>query len=97
MFVFCPGIFNTCYYEGAFLFFWCYVAKVPSGQGLAATAKAFLVVMASVWAGSQVTKAPRAALALALAPLVDHLMTALQRVLGLKTRRAVSCLVCSHG
>lgn len=73
----------------AFLFFWIYVAKVPAGQGLAASAKAFAAVMAGVWAGSQVTKAPRAALALALAPLVDRLMGVLQRVLGLKSKNSV--------
>jgi hypothetical protein len=66
------------------------VVKVPSGQGLAATAKAFAGVMAGVWAGSQVTKAPRAAAALMLAPLVDRLMGALQEALGLRSRRQVS-------
>ena len=63
---------------------------MPSGQGLAATAKAFAGVMAGVWAGSQVTKAPRAAAALMLAPLVDRLMGALQGALGLRSRRQVS-------
>ena len=85
-----PGIFNTLYYTVSFLVFWCWVVKVPTGQGLAATAKAFAQVMASVWAGSQVTKAPRAAAALMLAPLVDLLMGALQRTLGLRSRRQVS-------
>ena len=33
-----------------------------TGQGLAAAAKAFLQVFATVWAGSQVTKLPRAGL-----------------------------------
>ena len=85
-----PGIFNTLYYTVSFLVFWCWVVKVPTGQGLAATAKAFAGVMAGVWAGSQVTKAPRAAAALMLAPLVDRLMGALQRALGLRSRRQVS-------
>lgn len=45
--------------------------------------------MGLVWAGSQVTKAPRAAAALMLAPLVDRGMAWLQRILGLRTRRSV--------
>ncbi|KAL4458659.1 hypothetical protein ABPG75_013524 [Micractinium tetrahymenae] len=83
------GLFNTLYYTCAFLFAWIYVAKVPPGQGMAATAKAFAGMMGLVWAGSQVTKAPRAAAALMLAPLVDRGMAWLQRSLGLRTRRAV--------
>ncbi|PSC71015.1 TY4B-J: Transposon Ty4-J Gag-Pol poly [Micractinium conductrix] len=83
------GLFNTLYYTAAFLFAWVYVARVPSGQGVKATAKAFAGVMAVVWAGSQVTKLPRAAAAVLLAPLVDRGMAWLQRVLGLRTRRAV--------
>ncbi len=35
--------------------------QVPHGQGLAAAAKSFLAVFATVWAGSQVTKVARAA------------------------------------
>ncbi|KAL4429345.1 hypothetical protein ABPG77_005119 [Micractinium sp. CCAP 211/92] len=83
------GLLNTLYYSCAFLFAWIYVAKVPAGQGAAAAAKAFAGVMGLVWAGSQVTKAPRAAAALFLAPLVDRGMAWLQRSLGLRTRRAV--------
>ncbi len=93
------GLLNTGYYISAFLFFWFAVAKVPAGQGLAATARAVAGVMAGVWAGSQVTKAARAAAALMLAPLVDRLMGGLQRRLRLRTKRAVSGLALpkTHG
>lgn len=84
------GLLNTLYYTTSFLIFWCCVVKVPTGQGLAATAKAFLGTMAVVWGGSQVTKAPRAAVAVMLAPLVDRLMGKLQSALGLRSRRQVS-------
>lgn len=87
------GLLNTLYYTAAFLLFWTCVAKVPAGQGLAASVKAFAGVMAGVWAGSQVTKAPRAALALALAPLVDRVMCRLQNALGLRSKQAVSALL----
>lgn len=83
------GIFNTIYYTATFAFFWLVVAKVPRGLGLAASAQKFLTVMAAVWAGSQVTKVPRAAAALVLAPVVDRLMAWLQRVGKLESRRQV--------
>ncbi|PRW60029.1 TY4B-J: Transposon Ty4-J Gag-Pol poly [Chlorella sorokiniana] len=83
------GLFNTLYYTATFAFFWLVVAKVPRGLGLAVTAQKFLTVMAAVWAGSQVTKVPRAAAALVLAPLVDRLMAWLQRVGKLESRRQV--------
>lgn len=58
------------------------------GAGLQAGAKEAAAVLAAVWVGSQVTKALRAGLALALAPLVD---SAIHRV-AMKTgarRKAV--------
>eukprot|EP00959_Pyramimonas_sp_CCMP1952_P129565 2709358-Pyramimonas_sp.AAC.2 len=50
------GILNTAYYCVAFVFFWFFVAQVPSGQGYDAALKELATVMAMVWAGSQVTK-----------------------------------------
>lgn len=84
------GLLNTGYYVCTFLFFWCYVARVPTGQGIAASAKAFAAVMGAVWAGSQVTKGFRAAVALAIAPLVDRWMGTVQRALRLESKQAVS-------
>ncbi|KAL4859230.1 hypothetical protein ACK3TF_000981 [Chlorella vulgaris] len=83
------GLLNTGYYVCTFLFFWCYVARVPTGQGIAASAKAFAAVMGAVWAGSQVTKGLRAAVALAIAPLVDRWMGTVQRALRLESKQAV--------
>jgi len=66
------GLLNTIYYSGAFLFVWLYVLPSPGGLGFRASAQRFISVFASVWAGSQVTKLPRAAGALLLAPMVDR-------------------------
>lgn len=81
------GIFNTLYYSAAFLFFFVTLGKVERGQGLAAAAQGFVQTMAIVWAGSQVTKAPRAAGALLLAPAVDRLLGAIRDRLKLRTKR----------
>lgn len=60
-------------------------------QGAGRTPAACRQAHKSGWASPavQVTKAPRAAAALMLAPLVERLMEWMQHVLGLKTRRAV--------
>ena len=50
------------------------VVKAPTGLGLAAAARKFGEVFLLVWAGSQVTKAFRAAAALVLAPAADALL-----------------------
>ena len=93
------GLTNTAYYTCMFLFAWTCIAKVPHGLGLAGAAQKFAEVFAITWAGSQVTKAPRAALALALAPLADRLLDAARARLGLGSRRrafaaAVVACVC---
>uniref|UniRef100_A0A9I9EHZ9 Uncharacterized protein n=1 Tax=Cucumis melo TaxID=3656 RepID=A0A9I9EHZ9_CUCME len=49
-----------------------YIAPAPAKMGYVAAAGRFLKIMATVWAGSQVTKLARAAGALALAPFVDR-------------------------
>ncbi|KAG9458092.1 hypothetical protein H6P81_002600 [Aristolochia fimbriata] len=65
------GLLNTAYYLSTFILVWFYIAPVPGRMGYGAAAKRFLKIAAMVWAGSQVTKIPRAGGALALAPLVD--------------------------
>ncbi|KAK9806129.1 hypothetical protein WJX72_002662 [[Myrmecia] bisecta] len=87
------GIFNTLYYVSAFTFIWVYVVKIPRGLGLALAARRAAEVMAMTWAGSQVTKVPRAACALVLAPFLDTCLTLLQRGLRLRSRRAAFLVV----
>eukprot|EP00798_Chlamydomonas_sp_ICE-L_P004894 gene4894-34660_t len=98
------GLLNTLYYSLAFTIAWTTVAKVPSGQGISATAAAFAKVMATVWAGSQITKAARAAGALFLAPVIDTFLDKVASTLKLKggKKQAVviiitSCLVFAAG
>eukprot|EP00898_Chlorokybus_atmophyticus_P005368 jgi/Chlat1/5832/Chrsp4S00493 len=69
------GLLNTLYYTVAFLVVWTTVVKVPRSLGLAGAAQRFVQVMAMVWAGSQITKLPRAAGAVVLAPFVDGALT----------------------
>ncbi|KAL0539202.1 hypothetical protein IC582_023384 [Cucumis melo] len=66
------GLLNTAYYLTTFLVVWFYIAPAPAKMGYVAAAGRFLKIMATVWAGSQVTKLARAAGALALAPFVDR-------------------------
>jgi len=73
------GLLNTAYYCVAFLFFWFFVANVPSGQGYQAALKELLAVLAMVWAGSQVTKIARITLAVVLAPVIERLAQNLTR------------------
>jgi len=93
------GLFNTVYYAAAFLAAWAARGAAVRGAGLQAGAREAAGVLAAVWVGSQVTKALRAGLALALAPLVD---SAIHRV-ALKTgarRKAIfaaAVLVCAVG
>lgn len=67
------GVCNTLYYTLAFAAAWTFQA-VPTGLGLLGTARAAAKVMSVVWAGSQVTKLLRFALAIAAAPKVDAFM-----------------------
>ena len=84
------GISNTLYYTGAFLVVWYGVVHVPRGQGIAAAAAAAVKTLAVVWAGSQVTKAPRAGGALLAAPAVDKLLGWTAARLKLASKRNVS-------
>ena len=85
------GISNTLYYTVAFLFFWFKVAATYTqpGQGLLESAKAVSSTLALVWAGSQVTKVPRAAAALFFAPVVDKVLGVLQNRFGLPSKKSV--------
>ena len=87
------GLLNTFYYASAFLYVWFCIAKVPPGAGLAAAARAFVATLALVWGGSQVTKLPRAAAAVMLAPLVDRGMDRLQRLLRLPSKRSAFLVI----
>ncbi|THU47362.1 hypothetical protein C4D60_Mb09t14690 [Musa balbisiana] len=49
-----------------------YIAPAPGKMGYAAAVERFLKLLATIWAGSQVTKIVRAGGALALAPFVDR-------------------------
>lgn len=80
------GLFNTLYYIIAFLLVF-NLAKVPSGQGLAASAQAAAKILAVVWAGSQVTKLPRAGAALLAVPFVDALLNLIKRKFKLASKR----------
>lgn len=81
------GIMNGLYYWLAFTLCWCGVAGAQRGQGYAAAATMVAKTLAIVWAGSQVTKLPRAALALAATPFADRLLGWLRNVAQLQTKR----------
>ena len=82
------GILNTLWYASSFATAWLYVAQVPKGAGLAASAKAAGKVFALAWAGSQVTKAARIGAAALGAPLADTLIDWIRKKMDLPTRRA---------
>ena len=82
------GILNTLWYAFSFATAWLYVAQVPRGAGLAASAKAAGKVFALAWAGSQVTKAARIGAAALGAPLADSLIDWIRKGMDLPSRRA---------
>ena len=82
------GILNTLWYASSFATAWLYVAQVPKGAGLAASAGAAGRVFAIAWAGSQVTKAARIGAAALGAPLADSLMDRIRKGMDLPSRRA---------
>lgn len=77
------GLFNTLYYVvvGSIA-----VATIPRPDvdTVAAALQHVLKLLAVVWAGSQVTKLPRAACALACAPLMDRFLGWISKVVGLR-------------
>lgn len=79
------GILNTFYYFTAFALAWFYLqpgGPPSAGMGWTGAAKAAGAVLAGTWVGSQVTKAFRAAGAVALAPVVDAVLERVARRLG---------------
>lgn len=66
---------------------------LSAGLGWALASRRFLEVIGMVWAGSQVTKLPRAAAALALAPAADAGLGAVQRSLRLGSKRSAFLVV----
>jgi len=80
------GLLNTIYYTMGFLVVWLYLAKVPRGLGWSEVTKQFSIVMGLTWAASQITKVPRAALALFLAPTADGILIYVQARCRLRTR-----------
>lgn len=94
------GLSNTIYYTVAFLAAWMTMASAPKGQGLAAAVMSSAKLIAVVWAGSQVTKVPRMAAALMMAPLADKLLLLIQKRFQFKSKKDAflqvilpSCLV----
>eukprot|EP00873_Tetraselmis_striata_P045212 jgi/Tetstr1/465476/TSEL_010160.t1 len=80
------GLLNTLYYVCAFLLFFTTIADVPKGMGFGETFRKVAEAFALTWAGSQVTKIPRLAGAVALAPLINKLLDLIQRRLRLDSR-----------
>ena len=77
------GLFNTLYYVASGPIAVATFPR-PAVDTLAAALQHVLKLLAVVWAGSQVTKLPRAACALACAPLMDRLLGWISGVLLLK-------------
>ena len=67
------GMLNALYYGAALAVAYVSMGS-PSGLGRAEATKQVAKLMSVVWLGSQVTKAPRAAGAAALAPIMDRLL-----------------------
>lgn len=80
------GVFNTLYYFCAYLVVF-FTMDMPGGLSLAQGGAYVLKLLAVVWAGSQVTKVPRAACALACAPLMDGVLLWVRNALRLKSKR----------
>lgn len=81
------GLFNTLYYVTAFLCILFTIPKPEAIDSLSVALQHVLKLLALVWAGSQVTKLPRAACALACAPFMDKLLEWIRSTLRLKSKR----------
>jgi len=68
------GLFNTLYYFFSFLAVITSLPKPAAIDSLSLALRHVFKLLAIVWAGSQITKVPRAACALACAPLMDKLL-----------------------
>ncbi|CEM16907.1 unnamed protein product [Vitrella brassicaformis CCMP3155] len=96
------GVLNALYYTVAVALAWCCRMTCPSmaAPSLRCATQRFVKVFVLVWAGSQVTKGLRAAMAVMIAPFVDKVLAATQRRLRLKTRErafAVCCIMLLGG
>lgn len=86
--------FCCSYYSVAFLFAWTTIVQAPHGKGVAEAAQAFVKTFALVWAGSQVTKPLRAAIALVLAPAAKLLLAFVQALLPSRSSEGAAFGVC---
>lgn len=80
------GVFNTLYYFCAYLVVF-FTMEMPRDLSLAQGGAYVIKLLAIVWAGSQVTKIPRAACAIACAPLMDRVLAWVRNALRLKSKR----------
>ena len=81
------GLFNTLYYFFAYL---AILFSLPTPSTITSLSTALThacTLLALVWAGSQVTKVPRAACAMACAPLMDRLLGKIRDVFRLYDKR----------
>ena len=83
------GFLNFALYAGGTLWQW---HRVPGGQTLQSQIQKLGKVLASVYIGSQVTKLPRIALAVALAPFGNRSLVWLQNRLGVSEGTAFGIL-----
>ena len=81
------GLFNTLYYFCAYLAILYSLPRPADTTSLSAALPHVFKLLALVWAGSQVTKVPRAACALAFSPLMDRLLGWLRERLRLQNKR----------
>jgi len=68
------GFLNTLYYGVGLVIAWIFFCEAPRGLSLREFTKTFMQTAAFTWAGSQLTKGFRAAVAIALAKPVDALI-----------------------
>lgn len=80
------GVFNTLYYFCAYLVVF-FTMDMPRDLSMAQGGAYVIKLLAIVWAGSQVTKIPRAACALVCAPLMDRVLAWVSNALRLKSKR----------
>lgn len=81
------GLFNTLYYFFAFLVILFSLPKPTTITSASSAISHVFTLLAIVWAGSQVTKIPRAACALACVPLMDKFLGWIRQCLNLQNKR----------
>ena len=80
------GVFNTLYYFGAYLLVF-FTMDMPRDVSLRQGGAYVIKLLAIVWAGSQLTKIPRAACALACTPVMDRVLARVRNAYKLKSKR----------